>query len=276
MLRTYSSRIVRSVGCAALTLFLAATTCPTFGASTVRTVESLSTAERASLPNTTLIKLKTGRPVALGVLRSEHKRRLQRFANAAMLGKRASLLLTHEGGAANMGSQFKKKKTTGGAGTLVPMKFSLTSFNDPSLGTSPLGPFPGPLPADLLAFCKAAAATACLYLPSGRTLYQGAVWVWDMDPFITDQKMCISQGGNPEGGGCAYYYPTAYALKFNPGPPTAHGYPVTHSATCPSHFQDTVDPRGAIVLDVVPIANTDYWLNLTSLKTCVVRVLVKK
>ena len=137
MLRTYSSRIVRSVGCAALTLFLAATTCPTFGASTVRTVESLSTAERASLPNTTLIKLKTGRPVALGVLRSEHKRRLQRFANAAMLGKRASLLLTHEGGAANMGSQFKKKKTTGGAGTLVPMKFS-------QLGDVPFGPVPRP------------------------------------------------------------------------------------------------------------------------------------
>src|ERR1700692_2016910 len=70
MLCAYPSRIVRSVGCAALALLLAATTCPTFGAPTARPVESLSAAERANLPDTTLIKL-----------------RLQRFADAAMLGK---------------------------------------------------------------------------------------------------------------------------------------------------------------------------------------------
>ena len=51
--------------CAALTLLLAATTCPTFGAPTARAAESLSAAERANLPDTTMIKLKTGRTVSL-------------------------------------------------------------------------------------------------------------------------------------------------------------------------------------------------------------------
>jgi hypothetical protein len=273
MLRAYSSWIVRSVGCAALTLSLATTTCPTFGAPTARSVESLSAAERASLPNATLVTIsKTGRTVSLGVLRSEHKLRLQRFANAAMLGKRASLLLAHGGGAPNIGSKFEKKKKRVSSGTLVPMNFSLQNFSAPGMGPFP----PGPFPADFLAFCKAAAVTACLYLPSGfKMVYQGA-YVWDMDDLITDQTMCTSEGGRPEGGGCAYYYPTEYNLEFNPGPPTAQGYNVTSSATCPSPFENTVDPRGAVSLDVLPNTNTVSYLSLTSLKTCVVRVFVKK
>jgi len=260
MLRAYSSRIVRSVGCTALTLLLAATTCPTFGAPTARAVESLSAAERTSLPDATLVTIsKTGRRVSLGVLRSEHKRRLQRFANASMLGKRA-------------GSKFEKKKKGVSPGTLVPMNFSLQNFSAPGMGPFP----PGPFPADFLAFCKAAAVTACLYLPSGfKMFYQGA-YVWDMDDLITDQTMCTSEGGRPEGGGCAYYYPTEYNLEFNPGPPTAQGYNVTSSATCPSPFENTVDPRGAVSLDVLPNTNTVSYLSLTSLKTCIVRVFVKK
>ena len=260
MLRAYSSRIVRSVGCTALTLLLAATTCPTFGAPTARAVESQSAAERTSLPDATLVTIsKTGRRVSLGVLRSEHKRRLQRFANAAMLGKRAS-------------SKFEKKKKGVSPGTLVPMNFSLQNFSAPGMGPFP----PGPFPADFLAFCKAAAVTACLYLPSGlKMLYEGA-YVWDMDDLITDQTMCTSEGGRPEGGGCVYYYPTEYNLEFNPGPPTAQGYPVTSSATCPSPFENTVDPRGAVSLDVLPNTNTVSYLSLTSLKTCIVRVFVKK
>lgn len=253
------SRIVRSVGCAALTLSLAATTCPTFGAPTARSVESLSAAERASLPNATLVTIsKTHRTVSLGVLRSEHKLRLQRFANAAMFGKRASL-------------KFEKKKKRASLGTLVPMNFSQQNFSDRIYG-----PFPGPFPADFLAFCKAAAVTACLYLPSGDLIEEGA-WVWDMDPLITDPQMCTSEGGKPEAGACAYYYPTVYNLEFNPGPPTAQGYPVTHSATCPSPFGNTVDPRGAVSLDVLPqpAINANYYLSLTSLKTCIVRVFVK-
>lgn len=262
MLRAYSSRIVRGVGCAALMLLLAATTCPTFGAPTARAVESLSAAERTSLPDATLVTIsKTGRRVSLGVLRSEHKRRLQRFANAAMLGKRA-------------GSKFEKKKKGGGAGTLVPMNFSLKNFNLPAVL--------GPLPADMLAFCKAARVTACLYLPGG-TPFVGPSFYMDYDYLITDAKQCTSEGGQPNFTstmkmlGCSYYYPNQYILKFNPGPPTAQGYPVTHSATCPTRFVNyTVDPRGAVSLNIVSTSYVPSWGPINSLKTCVVRVFVKK
>ena len=239
---------------------LAGTTCPTFGAPTTRSMESLSAAERMSLPDATLVTIKRiGRTVSLGALRAEHKRRMKRFAHAA----------------ANMGSQFKKKKKAASSGSLLPMVFSLKNFNDPTLGTFASGPYPGPFPADFLAFCKAAAATGCLYLPSGPFLLNQGTWVWDIDDFVTDRNICTAEGGNPEGGGCAYYYPAAYTLTFNPGPPTAHGYPVTSSATCPSPFTNTVDPRGAVSLDVVPSTNTGYRFALTSVKTCVVRVFVK-
>ena len=277
MFRTYWFRIVRSVGCAALTLLLAATTCLAFGAPTARAVESLSAAERASLPDTTLIKLKTGRTVSLGVLRSEHKLRLQRFADASMLGQHQAVLLqTHGGVVPNIGSKSKKKV---GQGKLVPMNFSAKNFKnrDPIFG-------PLPLPADLLAFCKAARVTACLYLPS-RTHYMstgpGLLGTYEEDDWlITDQHLCTSEGGRANFGagakkymlGCSYYYPTQYSLNFNPGQPTAQGYPVTHSATCPSGFvKYTVDPHGAVSLNMV---NTNPPLG--PLKTCVVRVFVKK
>jgi hypothetical protein len=272
-LGAYSSRIVLSVGCAALTLLLAST-CPTFGAPTARTAESLSAAERASLPDTTLIKLKTGRTVSLGVLRSEHKRRLQRFANASMLGKRASQLLTHGGGAPSIRSKSKKKGKKVDPGTLVPMNFSLKNFNLPAVL--------GPLPADMLAFCKAARVTACLYLPSG-TPFVGPSFYMDYDYLITDAKQCTSEGGQTNFTstmkmlGCSYYYPNQYILKFNPGPPTAQGYPVTHSATCPTRFVNyTVDPRGAVSLNIVSTSYVPSWGPINSLKTCVVRVFVKK
>lgn len=87
MLRAHSSRSVHSVvGCVAATLVLIATACPTFGASAARAVESLSATELATLPDNTLVTLKTDRTVTLGVLRSEHKLRLQRFRQAAKLG----------------------------------------------------------------------------------------------------------------------------------------------------------------------------------------------
>src|ERR1700694_1263056 len=127
MFRTYSFRIVRSVGCAALTLLLAATTCLAFGAPTARAVESLTAAERAILPDTTLIKLKTGRTVSLGVLRSEHKLRLQRFADASMLGKHQAVLLQTQGGDV---PETDRSPTKAGQGKLVPMNFSPKNFKN--------------------------------------------------------------------------------------------------------------------------------------------------
>jgi len=152
------------------------------------------------------------------------------------------------------------------------MNFSLKAFQSPV-----------PFAADFWAFCKAAAATACLYLPGGKLYSDGPYNYLDFDPLITDQHTCTLEGGQPNFGatkqmlGCSYYYPTQYNLTFNPGRPTAQGYPVTHSADCPSRFVNyTVDPRGAVSLNVVSTSYIPTWGPLASLKTCVVRVFVKK
>ena len=257
MLGAYSSRIVRNVGCAALTLLLAATTCPTFGAPTARAVESLSAAERASLPDGTLLKLKAGRTVSLGILRAEHKLRLQRFGNIQPQP------------------------------TLVPMDFSPKHFDlEPQTNGQP-----GPLPADYLAFCKAALVTACLYLPSSQALLcwshslanaPGTTgYCYDNDPLITDQQLCTSEGGilnarsaYYDGPGCSYWYPISYSLNFNPGPPTQGVYNVTQSANCPSPFVNTVDPRGAVTV-AYPTGNPQT-ITVPSLQSCVMSVFVKQ
>lgn len=245
----HSPRIVRSTGCVALAILLATTTSPTFGATAPRDIESLGAAERASLPDATLIKLK-GRTVSLGALRAEHTLRLQRFAAAAKLG-----------------AQTKPDRDQKSKDALVPMNFSLRNF----VPAPKFQKFPGPLPADYVAFCKGAAATACLYFP--KAFYSSSPYSFeDDDYFVTDRKLCQSEGGIAQYGDCLFYYPVVYNLSFNPGKVTAHGYPVTHSATCRRPFSYTVDPHGGVGVSVYDQAS---WNN-TSLKTCVVRVFVKK
>jgi len=271
MLRAYSSRIVRSVvGCMALMLVLVATACPTFGASTARAVESLSATELATLPDTTLVRLKTGRTVTLGVLRSEHKLRLQRFGQAAKLGalqrqELAKQVQLHKGALGNLFSST----------TLVPMSFSLIDFQDNL-----------PFPEDFSAFCEAAVATACLYFPSAvmylvtfGTSANAGVYV-DYDPLMTDQQLCQSEGGvagSSSQPGCNYYYPAQYNLTFNPGQPTAQGYSVTHVAICARPFAYTVDPHGAVALNVpgrsTPPSRPSV-VTLPSVASCVVQVFV--
>ena len=275
-LGAYSSRIVCSVGCAALTLLLAATTRPTFGAPTASAVESLSAAQLSRLPDAALIKLKTGRTVSLGILRTEHKLRLQRFADAAKLGKQRALLQKHMGLASNTQAKLALG-TIQPQPTLVPMDFSLNHFSQPPQQGACPGCFSGgqaPLPADYLAFCKAAHATACLYLPSGLNCGSAAPWVYcyDDDPLITDSPLCGSEGGVlAPSWGCYYFYPLQYSLNFNPGPPTAQGvYNVTQSANCPSPFVVTVDPHGAVSLTTSSMAFT------SPTPSCVVSVFVMK
>jgi len=189
------------------------------------------------LPDATLVTLsKTNRTASLGVLRSEHQLRMQRFAAAAGLGKQRALLQKPLTGPAIIAG------TTHG-GTLVPMNFSLSNFPE-------FSPWSHVLPADYLAFCQAAAVTACLYIPGGGSgMLCGPAGCLDEDPLITDSQLCASEGGTFESvDGCFYAYPAQYFLNFNPGPPTAQGYNVTQSANCPSPWTVTVDPHGAVKL----------------------------
>lgn len=221
---------------------------------TARPIGSLSAAERANLPDATLVTLsKTGRTVSLGVLRSEHQLRLQRFSDAASLGKQWALQQK------TLGALASNKQ-----GTLVPMNFSTTNMP---------GQNQFPLPADYLAFCKAAAVTACLYVPylQGTDFCIGQVCN-DTDPLINDQQQCTSEGGTifTDGAGCTYVYPLQYLLDFNAGKPVARGHNnVTSSANCPSPFGVIVD-RGVVNIGL-PMANV-----LTSrAKSCVVSVFVQ-
>jgi hypothetical protein len=232
---------------------------------TASPIESLSAAQRASLPDATLVTVtfaKTSRTVSLGTLRSEHQLRLQRFANAAKLGalvkapkqnRRPGEVLKH----------------------LVPMNYSLARFNFVAGGKSD---YPGPLPADFLAFCKAAVATGCLYFPSGVRLYSVPYsgGLTDADVLVTDAQLCKSEGGfETQTPSCVYAYPINYYLSFNPGAPTAQGYNVTSSASCPlpPFAKPIVDPHGALALAAV---NIPYPWTLTAVATCVVRVFVPR
>jgi hypothetical protein len=235
-------------------------------------IESLSAAQRASLPDATLVTVtfaKTVRTVSLGTLRSEHQLRLQRFANAAKLGALA---------------RAPEQKLVPGKviKKLVPMNYSLTSFNIVASGASY---YPGPLPADFLAFCKAARATGCLYFPSGAPLMfvnnqSTTSPIVDEDPLITDAQLCKSEGGSMWSwpkipAMCVYEYPVIYTLDFNPGTPTAQGYPVTSFGNCKSQLftKPAVDPHGALALGVATtILGNGY--PLTAVASCVVDVFV--
>jgi hypothetical protein len=247
----FSSKIVQSILGGSLTVLIAATPCPTFGAPTVRTMGSLSAAERANLPDSTLIELKPGETVSLGTLRLQHNLRLQRFANAAKLGMQQASLHQKVGTpVSNTGS------------TRVPMNFALSTF----------APFPGPFAADFSAFCGAANVTTCLYLPGGVPLIPVTGAVLDADPLITDQQVCASEGGQLTSIiGCVFAYPTASMQQFNPGLPTAQGYNVTQSAWCPSPFAYSVDPHGAVTASYGASGPTTLpWLEF-----CLVSVFVQ-
>ena len=291
MLGADSSRIVRSVGCAALTLLLAATACPTFGAPTARAVESLSAAELSRLPDGALVKLKTGRTVSVGVLRTEHKLRMQGFADAAKLGKEHGASVPATPGVYGGPLTRLPHGTPVPQGTLVPMDFSLTHFNATFVQDKQS------LAGDFLAFCKAALATACLYIPSGRPLmfYQSLGVAVDSDVFFGSNpsetpQLCNSLGGTsgtngtngPLGLGCSWTYPLTYSLGINS---TLHGSNVTQSANCPSPFVYVVDPHSGLVavsintkdLGVVPGVMPSFeGLIFSSLQACVVSVFVKK
>jgi hypothetical protein len=86
--------------------------------------------------------------------------------------------------------------------------------NSPAKGTSavlsrliPRQTYNQPIPADYTAFCNAALATACIYLPPNTIFtpdYLGDPttynrYVIDVDPFITDQATCSSLGGTLDG-----------------------------------------------------------------------------
>jgi hypothetical protein len=141
-----------------------------------------------------------------------------------------------------------------------------------------------PLPADYVAFCNAAQASACIYLPPNTTFItpgsgnplqgfqslnqtlHGNVdsFVLDIDPLITDPGACSSLGGTLMDEGCKFAYFTIQETKFKPA-----GTPST-AASCDSAGylidlkQGTIDANYAVAEPAFATGATPV--------TCVVQV----
>jgi hypothetical protein len=231
----------------------------------VRTIETLSAAERASLPDATqVVVLK--RMVTLGQLRAEHAARLARFASAPKLGLQGGRALRVAPTALAAGSA-----TTTTTTTLVPGK------------SDPLGA------ADYQSFCQAANATACLFIPpiaqptdSGGLAglppkyYNDLRLIIDVDPLITDPSACASGGGFLLNSGCAYPYPTAAQGAFAPGQPSPGGVLGSNVSVttqgCGVGFANQVDPRGSFMVGWGP----NYGLvgGQPPASTCVIAIMI--
>ena len=204
-------------------------------------IEHLSASARAKLPNATKIELKPGLTVSLGTLRAQHRNRIARFANAAKLGTQAHEALERAD------SPHSKHTTSHGPKlTLLPMASS-DSNAVPWTGVS--GSHWAP---DYAAFCKAAKASICLYVPQssyglGSTLAPKGVAFTDIDMLITDKGICSEDGGTlySKSGvalGCLFFYPNSFNVQYFVGnPPSA----TTNTKGCESHsFSAVIDPHG--------------------------------
>jgi hypothetical protein len=182
-------------------------------------MNALTPAQRTSLPDATLVRLTTGRVASLGVLRSEHRARMQRFATAASADRLVRTGADHAGAPSTLNK-------------LVPMK-----------------PVKGG-PVDFVSYCRSVLASACLYLPPSLGLAYDAPSDSFVDTdFDVTRATCKSEGGKWDGSDCNYYYPAGYHGSFNPGPPPP-GEPIGYGVTSAQHcgagkFQLNVDPKGA-------------------------------
>ena len=170
----------------------------------IRAVSTMSLNERMTLPAATVVTLRAGRTVSLGVLRSEHQARLKRFTIAASLGRsvkagfapRTSFIKPRYVGSTAM---FKYATVVGTHVVPKPISTSgvhtvlgqVASGQNPGVFGSTAPPGPGvtvtaaptitlvPLQGwgktgyaqDYQDFCSSTGASACLYLPANTTFY---------------------------------------------------------------------------------------------------------
>ena len=245
-----------------------------------RSIASLTPDERMRLPEDTMVKLETGRTsrtVSLGTLRAEHRARLDRFASAAALGRMVAGTLTPQPGSSQQPTSPLIKPTRSGTEnqnisanrSVMPSQISafatLVPFQPPNAK--------GTIPKDYLAFCKAANASACIYLPANANLTNPPLdlpltwWLMDFDYLMTDNNVCRNLGGDPTLGGCAFYYPINHTINFIP---TGQ---LSSTLSCKPPSTHVLDPKGAAKVQYYFNAGT---LNLGAPLTCVMQVWMSK
>jgi hypothetical protein len=201
----------------------------------------------------------------LGAARAAHRAREASLSQAAGLGLAAQGKLTTvlAGAALTVGGA--KTTTVGGTPTPKPT-LAGAALTVGGAKTTTVGGTPTPkptlkpsvespsdyasVPADMKAFCKAAAASACAYLPPNQQLWfsSGRGVLIDYDGLVT-QSQCTQEGGTWIPGSapyCTYNYPVWVIVHFTP----AANYQFTQSAHCANMFTPTVDDHGAIEITV--------------------------
>jgi hypothetical protein len=256
------------------------------GSEKPRSITSLTANERTKLPDSTQVILKTGQTVSLGVLRAEHRARMERFARAAALGRSMAEKTKPHTASAIQKSPASSGKAGGAPQSANKPVIAYTGRERPQIPALPFRvplKIPsynhGPTPKDYVDFCTAANASACLYLPANTTLKiiagsSGADWGDDFDYLITDKATCEFDGGvvreNPISSdieGCDFYYPVEQITGFTPTGP------LDNSAACDPPANYILDPKGAIK---VAYPHLDSLTIRSTPATCVVQLWIEK
>jgi hypothetical protein len=247
-----------------------------------RSIASTTPDDRMRLPDDTVVSVQSGRTtrsVSMGTLRAEHRARVERFASAAALGRTVAGNLQPPssaplgpGGTASQSTPMKAMKSGAGGSNqgsyAAPAKTSafatIVPFKPPTAH--------GTIPNDYVDFCKAANATACIYLPANAPITDPDIntslyWVMDFDWLITDTNVCAASGGYAILGGCAFYYPRDYAANFTPTGP------LSTTVSCNAPAVQQFDPKGAARV-FYPSPYGTVTLNKPA--TCVVQVWMSK
>ena len=266
----------------------------------------------ATAPDSTVVRIRPRLTTTLGKLRAAHRAREAALVNARAAGIMARRRLyakpmatvshvgtfhygagpaptpvtyrQHIGGVPFSKPPVYAQKSNGGPPSLStpPVYLQKSNGGPPSLPTPTPAPTPFTIvepasqyasaPSDMRAFCDAAQASACAYLPAQQSgsFVDGSLGNID---WLLPQSQCGPEGGSWTGGYGAYYcifsYPFRIVVYFTP----AKSYRLQQSATCDTSLWNyTVDPHGVILIYYNKQLSA-HW-STTNNPTCVVRVAV--
>jgi hypothetical protein len=279
-LRAASGIFLTRVATVALILVIAGATPRVFAANPVP-LQNLSTSERVSTaPDSTLVKVGPKITTTLGKLRAAHKAHEASLANANAAGAAAHaklrakpMLVIKKGTIGPVLGGFAHPsqapyKTIPRVGGVNPVQVGglITNIVEPSSQYASA-------PPDMRAFCAAAQASACAYLPSQTQVDNVNGTVEQFDSLLTSTQ-CSQEGGAWTSFGwgsyfCQFNYPASVVVHFTP----ASNYQISQSASCNSPWTYSVDPKGAISIQ---LGTTGPYANWTTPNnaTCVVLVSV--
>jgi hypothetical protein len=251
-------------------------------------IEKLSTSQRVSTaPDSMVVKVSSNLTTTLGKLRAAHRSYEQGRIDANPKGAAAGKSLKAKP------LRILRVSTAAAKTTIHGKTAEIGGHVGPVVGPS-LAPAPYPIlrvggyidprqlwnlattvverpssyastPADMRAFCAAAQASACAYLPPNVYLVPSGANLVDEDPYIPGAQ-CTQEGGTYDGNLCYFAYPYQVVVNFNPG-----NYQVASSASCNPPWQYQIDVHGAIIIS---LAGNMIPHSTAANPTCIVRVTV--